>query len=98
MSIDKVFYNEASAAKLGWTPEWFECKEHDEYLVKAIRKWQKERGITADGMCGPSTHRIIYNERLSNIDDYETFVVKVRSLEVNSGKDVKQKEKQSIFK
>ena len=28
----------------------------------------------------------------------ETFVVKVRSLEVNSGKDVKQKEKQSIFK
>lgn len=74
MAIDKVFYNEASAAKLGWTPEWFGCKEHDELLVRAIRNWQKERGITADGMCGPSTHRRIYNERLSEIDDYEPFV------------------------
>ena len=76
MAIDKVFYNEASAAKLGWTPEWFGCKDHDENLVKAIRQWQKERGITADGMCGPSTHRRIYNERLAVIDDYEPFVAK----------------------
>ena len=65
--MDKVFYNEASAAKLGWTPDWFGCKDHDENLVKAIRAWQKKAGITADGMCGPSTHRRIYNERLSNI-------------------------------
>ena len=76
MAVDKIFYNEASAAKLGWTPDWFGCKEHDESLVKAIRKWQKERGITADGMCGPSTHRRIYNERLATIDDYEPFVAK----------------------
>ena len=76
MAIDKVFYNEASAAKLGWTPDWFGCKEHDEDLVNAIRKWQKERGVTADGMCGPSTHRRIYNERLADIDDYEPFVAK----------------------
>jgi len=76
VAIDKVFYNEASAAKLGWTPEWFGCKDHDENLVKAIRQWQKERGITADGMCGPSTHRRIYNERLAVIDDYEPFVAK----------------------
>ena len=76
MAVDKIFYNEASAAKLGWTPDWFGCKEHDEDLVKAIRKWQKERGLTADGMCGPSTHRRIFNERLSNIDDYEPFVAK----------------------
>jgi hypothetical protein len=76
MAIDKLFYNEASAEKLGWTPDWFGCKGHDEDLVKAIRKWQKERGITADGMCGPSTYRRVYNERLSNIDDYEPFVAK----------------------
>lgn len=76
MAIDKVFYNEASAAKLGWTPEWFGCKDFDEDLVKAIRLWQKEREITADGMCGPSTHRRIYNERLADIDDYEPFVAK----------------------
>ena len=59
MAIDKVFYNEASAAKLGWDPSWFGCKEHGEQLVRAIRKWQKERRITADGLCGPSTHRRI---------------------------------------
>ena len=23
MAVDKDFYNEASAAKLGWTPDWF---------------------------------------------------------------------------
>ena len=74
MAIDKVFYNEASASKLGWTPEWFGCKNHDEDLVKAIRRWQQERNITADGMCGPSTHRRIFNERLAEIDDYEPYV------------------------
>jgi len=75
MSIDKVFYNEASAAKLGWTPEWFGCKEFDKDLVKAIRIWQKKLGITADGMCGPGTHRRIMTERLSNIDDYEPDLI-----------------------
>ena len=44
MAIDKVFYNEASANKLGWTPEWFGCKEFDEKLVKSVRNWQKENG------------------------------------------------------
>ena len=23
--MDKIFYNEGSAAKLGWTPDWFGC-------------------------------------------------------------------------
>ena len=76
MSIDKVFYNEASANKLGWTPEWFGCKDHDEILVKSIREWQKKNKISPDGMCGPSTHRRIYNERLANIDDYEPYIAK----------------------
>ena len=52
MTVDKIFYNEASAEKLGWTPEWFGCKEFDEDLVKAIKNWQKENKITADGLCG----------------------------------------------
>ena len=35
--MDKVFYNEASAAKLGWEPEWFGVNEFNEELVKKIR-------------------------------------------------------------
>ena len=30
--IDKIFYNEASAEKLGWAPEWFGAYEFDEDL------------------------------------------------------------------
>ena len=69
--MDKVFYNQASAEKLGWTPEWFGCEENDEKLVKAVRAWQKNNGLAADGMCGPSTHRRIYTQRESEIDAYE---------------------------
>ena len=69
--MDKIFYNEASANKLGWTPEWFGCQDFDEKLVRAIRQWQKENNLTADGMCGPSTHRRVYTQRVSQIDEYE---------------------------
>ena len=38
--MDKIFYNEGSAAKLGWTPDWFGCTKHGEKLVAAIEKFQ----------------------------------------------------------
>ena len=69
--MDKDFYNESSAAKLGWTPEWFGCDEFDEDLVEAIKKWQKSCGLTADGLFGPRSYRVKLNERLSEIDDFE---------------------------
>ena len=72
--MDKVFYNQASAEKLGWTPDWFGCEDNDEKLVKAIREWQKKNGLTADGLCGPGTHRRIYTERCSRIDEFEKLV------------------------
>ena len=34
--IDKNFYNEASASKLGWDPTWFGEKHFDDDLIKAI--------------------------------------------------------------
>ncbi len=68
--MDKIFYNEGSAAKLGWTPEWFGCVKHGEKLITAIEKFQKEHGITADGCCGPSTYRRIYNHRVANWDEH----------------------------
>ena len=38
LNEDKIFYNEASAAKLGWEPEWFGATEFDETLTKKIRE------------------------------------------------------------
>ena len=71
--MDKVFYNKSSADSLGWTPEWFGVSHFDEDLVKAIRKWQKENNIKADGLCGPSTYRRIWTERESEISDHVNF-------------------------
>lgn len=70
MAIDKVYYNEASAAKLGWDPTWFNCDAFDEKLVRAIKKWQKLNRLHADGLCGPSTFRRVFTEREANISDY----------------------------
>ena len=43
--VDKDFYNEASAAKLGWDPSWFGLTEYDSRLTKKIRAFQKEIGL-----------------------------------------------------
>ena len=67
--MDKVFYNQASEKKLGWEPWWFGVKYNDEELVTAVAAWQEEAGITADGLCGPSTYRRIWTEREANVSD-----------------------------
>ena len=61
MAVDKDFYNEASAAKLGWEPSWFipEYTLFDRKLQNAIRAFQREHRLLADGMCGPTTYRHI---------------------------------------
>ena len=69
--MDKNFYNEASAAKLGWEPSWFGEKYFDDKLVRAIKKWQKERGLNGDGLCGPMTFRRLWTERQSAIDEHK---------------------------
>jgi hypothetical protein len=71
MTIDKNFYNESSAAKLGWDPTWFGEKYYDDKLVRAIKKWQKEKGIPNDGLCGPTTFRRLWTERQADIDDHK---------------------------
>ena len=71
--MDKNFYNEASASKLGWKPDWFGAKYFDEELVEKIKEWQRANKLTADGLCGPSTHRRIYNERISNLEEHKPF-------------------------
>ena len=71
MPIDKNFYNESSAVNLGWDPSWFAEKYYDDKLVRAVKKWQKERGLTPDGLVGPMTFRRIWTERQSTIDEHK---------------------------
>tara|TARA_Y100000287_G_C14233495_1_gene363330 strand:- start:1928 stop:2821 length:894 start_codon:yes stop_codon:yes gene_type:complete len=74
--MDKVFYNQSSAANLGWKPDWFGENEFDDDLVLAIAAWQKKNGLKADGLCGPGTFRRIFTERQSEIDKYEPDLIK----------------------
>ena len=67
MAIDKHFYNEASAAKLSWDPSWFGEEEFGEELIKAVKKFQRSHGLTADGLVGPVTYRRIWTDREANI-------------------------------
>jgi len=76
MTIDKVFYNQASATKLDWDPSWFDAKEFDDDLTEAIKRWQQKNGLGADGMCGPTTYRRVFTERLSKIDNFIPEAVK----------------------
>ena len=69
--MDKDFYNRSSATQLGWDPSWFGEKYFDDKLVRAIKKWQKNNGLKADGLCGPNTFRRVWTERQKDIDDYK---------------------------
>lgn len=86
--MDKDFYNRSSATQLGWEPSWFGEKDFDERLVRAIKKWQKANGITADGLCGPSTFRRIWTERQADIDEYKPKDLKYSNYLVYNGKFV----------
>ena len=85
MTIDKNFYNESSAKNLGWDPTWFGEKYYDDQLTRAIKKWQRARALTADGLCGPATFRRIWTERQVNIDTYKPKDVKYSNYIVYNG-------------
>ena len=85
MTIDKNFYNEASAAKLGWDPTWFGEKYFDDKLTRAIKKWQKENRLVSDGLCGPATFRRLWTARQSDIDDYKPEECKYSNYIVQNG-------------
>ena len=68
--MDKIFYNQASAAKLNWEPSWFRSKEFNEDLIEQIIEFQKENDLVADGLCGPTTYRRIYTHREAEIGSY----------------------------
>ena len=72
MPTDINWYNESSAAKLGWEPNWFgDCEYFDIRLSNMIMDFQREHGLDVDGMCGPGTFRRIFLQREAEIDEYE---------------------------
>jgi len=77
--MDKDFYNQASATQLGWEPSWFGERYFDEKLVRAIKKWQKAHGLTADGLCGPATYRRIWTSRQESIDEHKPYPIQYSS-------------------
>ena len=68
--MDKVFYNKSSQDSLGWVPSWFGCEHNDDDLIAAVKKWQKQNGLTADGLVGPMTFRRIWTEREAGISEH----------------------------
>lgn len=60
---DKIFYNQASAAKLGWDPSWFGARGFNDILINNIKRFQKENNLNPDGLCGPMTYTIAITER-----------------------------------
>lgn len=66
----KIEYNKKQAAKYGWDPSWFGCILFNEELVDAIKAFQINHGLTADGMCGPGTYRKLWTDREQYIDEH----------------------------
>ena len=71
--MDKVFYNKSSQDSLGWEPSWFGCEYNDDDLVAAVKKWQKQDDLTADGLVGPMTFRRIWTEREAGISEHSPY-------------------------
>ena len=70
---DKIFYNEASANSLGWEPSWLGAKDFDDSLIRKIRAFQRQNGLKADGLLGPSTYRRLVAQREAQ-EEYENSV------------------------
>ena len=63
MVADKIFYNRASADKLGWTPAWFDTDEFDDKLIEKIKVFQRKYDLKVDGLVGPKTFGRVYTHR-----------------------------------
>jgi len=69
MNFDqKVFYNTASAVKLDWKPEWFGVSGFGRKFIKAVKVFQKEHDLKADGLVGPVTFRRIFTHHMADIE------------------------------
>jgi hypothetical protein len=66
----KLSYNKSSAAKHGWSPDWFGATTFDANLISKVEAFQKEYSLEVDGLVGPGTHRIASSLRFSEKEQY----------------------------
>ena len=64
-------YNQDSARKYGWKPQWFGVDGFGKILELAIIDFQKEHGLEEDGLVGPTTYRRIFLVREEEISHWE---------------------------
>lgn len=83
----KISYNKDQSSKYGWDPTWFGCTLFNEELVEAITAFQKQHGLTADGMCGPSTYRHVWTDREQHIDAEINTIRYAQSI-INNGVEI----------
>lgn len=74
--MKELNFNRESSKKYGWTPEWFGYDSFDEGLIEAIKDFQKNFNIVADGLVGPSTHRRIETFHLENEEQRTEIKIK----------------------
>ena len=65
----KIIYNKKSAKKYDWEPSWFGSKNFDSELIENIKEFQDLHDLKADGLCGPSTYRRAYTNKLAYTDN-----------------------------
>tara|TARA_Y100001973_G_C5207136_1_gene342384 strand:+ start:2880 stop:3728 length:849 start_codon:yes stop_codon:yes gene_type:complete len=79
-------YNERSAKKWGWDPSWFGAAGFGPELKDKIKAFQQEHDLDVDGLCGPSTYRRKFTERLSLEKSEEYIVCNGLQVPINWGK------------
>lgn len=85
-----IDYNQRKAESYGWTPEWFGCSYFDSELIDAIKQFQSENGLVADGMCGSGTFRHLFTEReqereyhgITDNDTVQTIICNEKHIEI----------------
>ena len=108
--MDTTFYNQASAAKLGWEPIWFGAMEFGEQLAEEIKGFQKKYDLKADGLCGPVTYRRIftarqalmeltldkYNSKIEELEDGKRIICSGQGVPINWEKVVNLMDNDSL--
>ena len=84
-------YNKKTSKKYGWLPSWFgeDLDEFDSDLEKAVKKFQREHGLSPDGKVGPMTYRRIFSTREVEDEDKVVNYILVNGKRIHIDWDVK---------